>query len=66
VNGLKVPMGDAAAWAGAMSQLMHDPAACAVMARAGLERLKNNYNKQNWLQQITDIYRVAMERKRGV
>ncbi len=66
VNGLKVPMGDAGAWAGAMSRLMHEPATCVAMARAGLERLKNNYNKQNWLQQITSIYRVVMERKRGL
>lgn len=66
VSGLKVPMGDAGAWAVAMSRLLHDRAASAAMARAGLERLRDKYNAQNWLQQITEIYRVVMESKRGI
>jgi glycosyltransferase involved in cell wall biosynthesis len=63
VNGLKVPMGDAAAWAGAMSQLMHDPAACAVMARAGVAKLQRDFTKEKWLGRIEGIYEGALGKR---
>lgn len=61
VDGIKVPMGDAGAWAGAISGLLSEPARSGEMARAGLEKLNSKYNRKNWLQQISDVYRVARE-----
>jgi glycosyltransferase involved in cell wall biosynthesis len=61
VDGIKVPMGDAGAWAGAISRLLSEPARSGEMARAGLEKLNSKYNRKNWLQQISEVYRVARE-----
>ena len=56
VDGLKVPMRDAAAWAAAMGVLLREPARCTAMARAGVAKLARDFTKEKWLERIEAIY----------
>lgn len=61
VDGLKVPMRDAEAWAQAIGGLLRDPARCANMARAGALKLRSDYTQEKWLQGIGSIYEGVLE-----
>ena len=56
VNGLKVPMRDAEAWAQAIGGLLRDPPRCRAMAEAGLLKLRSDYTREKWLARIEAIY----------
>jgi glycosyltransferase involved in cell wall biosynthesis len=56
VDGLKVPMHDARAWASAMGKLLREPARSAEMARAGVAKLQRDFTKEKWLGRIEGIY----------
>jgi len=60
VDGLKVPMRDAQAWAAAMGRLLHEPARCAEMARAGVAKLQRDFTKEKWLERIEAIYNEVL------
>ncbi len=62
VDGLKVPMRDAAAWSAAISRLLGDPARCGEMAKAGAEKLKRDFTKERWLGRIGAIYDRVLSR----
>ena len=63
VNGFKVPMRDAAAWAAAMGQLLHEPARSVEMARAGVAKLERDFTKEKWLGRIEAIYDEVLMKK---
>jgi glycosyltransferase involved in cell wall biosynthesis len=65
VDGLKVPMRDAAPWAAAMGALLREPARCTAMARAGVAKLARDFTKKKWLGRIEGIYDGIL-RKRNV
>ena len=56
VNGSKVPMRDAGAWATAMGKLLRDLARSVEMARAGVAKLERDFTKEKWLERIREIY----------
>ena len=56
VDGLKVPMRDAEAWAAAMGKLLREPARSVQMARAGVAKLQRDFTKEQWLRRIEAIY----------
>jgi glycosyltransferase involved in cell wall biosynthesis len=56
VDGLKVPMHDARAWASAMTALLADPTRCGRMAEAGVAKLKRDFTQEGWLRRIVGIY----------
>jgi glycosyltransferase involved in cell wall biosynthesis len=56
VDGLKVPMRDAEAWAQAIGGLLREPARSAEMALAGLAKLERDFTKEKWLERIEGIY----------
>jgi glycosyltransferase involved in cell wall biosynthesis len=56
LDGLKVPMRDAEAWAAAMGKLLREPARAVEMARAGLVKLQRDFTKEKWLERIGAIY----------
>ena len=62
VDGLKVPMRDAEAWAQAIGGLLRDPARSAGMARAGLAKLERDFTKKKWLEGIEGIYDGVLEK----
>jgi len=66
VDGFKVPMRDAKAWAAAMGKLLRNPALRAAMARSGLAKLGKNYTKEQWLKRIESIYKVALGETKAV
>jgi glycosyltransferase involved in cell wall biosynthesis len=56
VDGFKVPMRDAEAWAAAMGKLLREPARSVEMARAGVAKLERDFTKEKWLGRIAAIY----------
>jgi glycosyltransferase involved in cell wall biosynthesis len=56
MDGLKVPMRDAGAWAEAMGKLLSEPARSAEMALAGVAKLQRDFTKEKWLGRIGAIY----------
>lgn len=56
VDGLKVPMRDAAAWAAALERMLRDPAQRTAMARAGVAKLEKDFTKEKWLEGIGALY----------
>jgi glycosyltransferase involved in cell wall biosynthesis len=56
VDGLKVPMRDAEAWAAAMGKLLREPGRSVDMARAGVAKLERDFTKEKWLERIGAIY----------
>jgi glycosyltransferase involved in cell wall biosynthesis len=56
VDGLKVPMRDADAWASAMGKLLREPGRSVEMARAGVAKLERDFTKEKWLGRIEGIY----------
>ena len=56
VDGLKVPMRDADAWAAAMGKMLREPAKSTDMARAGIMKLHSDYSQEKWLKRIRAIY----------
>ena len=56
VDGLKVSMRDAEAWATAMGKLLREPARSVEMARAGVAKLQRDFTKEKWLGRIEGIY----------
>jgi glycosyltransferase involved in cell wall biosynthesis len=56
VDGIKVPMRDAEAWAAAMGRLLREPARSVEMARAGMAKLRRDFTKEKWLGRIGAIY----------
>lgn len=63
VDGFKVPMRDAEAWAAAMSKLLHEPARSVEMARAGVAKLQREFAEEKWLKRIGVIYDGISQRK---
>ena len=63
VDGFKVPMRDAGAWAAAMGKLLREPARCSAMAQAGLAKLQGDFTKEKWLGRIEAIYDEVLGRK---
>jgi glycosyltransferase involved in cell wall biosynthesis len=63
VNGFKVPMRDAEAWAAAMGKLLREPARSVEMARAGVAKLERDFTKEKWLGRIGGIYDVVLEKR---
>jgi glycosyltransferase involved in cell wall biosynthesis len=62
VDGFKVSMRDAGAWAAAMTKLLYEPARSLKMARAGVAKLERDFTKEKWLEGIKQIYgRVLSE-----
>jgi glycosyltransferase involved in cell wall biosynthesis len=55
VDGFKVPMRDAEAWAAAMGKLLREPARSVQMARAGVGKLQRDFTKEKWLRRIEAI-----------
>ena len=56
VDGLKVPMRDADAWAVAMGKMLREPAKSTDMARAGIMKLHSDYSREKWLKRFRAIY----------
>jgi len=56
VDGLKVPMRDADAWAAAMGKMLREPAKSTDMARAGIMKLHSDYSREKWLKRFRAIY----------
>ena len=56
VDGFKVPMRDAEAWAAALGKLLREPARSVEMARAGVAKLQRDFTKEKWLGQMEGIY----------
>lgn len=61
VDGLKVPMHDADAWAVAMGKLLREPERCSAMARAGMAKLERDFTKEKWLAGIEAIYDSVLQ-----
>jgi glycosyltransferase involved in cell wall biosynthesis len=55
VDGFKVPMRDAEAWAAAMGKLLREPARSVQMARAGVAKLEQDFTKEKWLRRVEAI-----------
>jgi glycosyltransferase involved in cell wall biosynthesis len=62
VDGLKVPMRDAGAWAAAMGKLLREPARCATMAESGAAKLRRDFTEGKWLKRMESIYDRATGR----
>jgi len=60
IDGLKSPMRDAKAWAGAMDKLLADPSLCERMARAGAAKLTRKFTQKIWLKKMEEIYSSVM------
>jgi glycosyltransferase involved in cell wall biosynthesis len=56
VDGLKVPMRDAAAWARALSRMLSDVPGRATMAEMGHRKLRTRYAKDAWLDKMKVVY----------
>jgi 1,4-alpha-glucan branching enzyme len=56
VDGFKVPMRDAEAWAAAIGKLLREPAQSVEMARVGVAKLERDFTKEKWLERIRSIY----------
>jgi glycosyltransferase involved in cell wall biosynthesis len=56
VDGLKVQMRDAEAWARAIGGMLREPARCRAMAEAGLLKLRSDYTQEKWLKCIGNVY----------
>jgi len=63
VDGLKVPMRDADAWAAAMGKLLCEPEQCTAMARAGVAKLERDFTKEKWLERIEVIYDEVLKKR---
>ena len=63
VDGLKVPMRDADAWAAAMGKFLGEPERCTAMARAGVSKLERDFTKEKWLERIEAIYAEVLKRR---
>jgi glycosyltransferase involved in cell wall biosynthesis len=63
VDGLKVPMRDADAWASVMGKLLREPARSVEMARAGVTKLQRDFTKEKWLGRIEAIYEEVLKGK---
>jgi len=61
VDGLKVPMRDADAWAAAMGKLLREPARSVEMARAGVAKLERDFTKEKWLERIEVLYDSVLQ-----
>jgi len=55
VDGFKVPMGDSVKWSEAISCLLADRVRSAAMGKAGIEKLRNDYHPEAWLQQFSEV-----------
>jgi glycosyltransferase involved in cell wall biosynthesis len=64
VEGFKVPMRDAEAWAAAMGKLLREPARSVQMARVGVAKLERDFTKEKWLRRIEGIYDELLKRKK--
>ena len=62
VDGLKVPMRDADAWAAAMGKLLREPERRTAMARVGVAKLERDFTKERWLGRIGAIYDRVLSR----
>ena len=62
VDGLKVPMRDADAWAAAMGRMLREPAKSTDMARAGIVKLHSDYSQEKWLKRIFAIYDLVLRK----
>lgn len=56
VDGLKVPMRDAVAWARALSRMLSDAPGRASMVEMGRRKLLNSYAKAVWLDRVKAVY----------
>ena len=63
VDGFKVPMCDADAWAAAMGELLREPGRSVQMARAGVAKLERDFTKEKWLERIEGIYGEVLTTK---
>jgi glycosyltransferase involved in cell wall biosynthesis len=63
VDGFKVPMRDAEAWAEAMGKLLREPARTVEMGRAGVAKLQRDFTKKKWLGRIEGIYGEVLTTK---
>lgn len=61
VDGLKVQMRDADAWAAAMGKLLREQQRCTAMARAGVTKLERDFTKEKWLERIEAIYGSVLQ-----
>jgi glycosyltransferase involved in cell wall biosynthesis len=62
VDGLKVPMRNADAWAAAMGRMLREPAKSTDMARAGIMKLHSDYSQEKWLKRIWAIYDAVVRK----
>jgi glycosyltransferase involved in cell wall biosynthesis len=62
VDGLAVPMRDAAAWAGALSRMLSDTQGRVAMAERGRLKLRNTYAKDVWLDKIQAVHASCLTR----
>ena len=60
-NGLLVPFGDAPALAGALVQLLSDPAAAAEMGRRGRSRIESELTLEKMAEGHGALYRRALD-----
>ena len=61
VDGLKMPMRDAEAWAAAMGKLLREPERSVEMARAGVAKLERDFTKEKWLGRIEGIFDEVLQ-----
>jgi glycosyltransferase involved in cell wall biosynthesis len=62
VTGLLVPMGDAAALAAAIGDLLADPDRARAMGAAGLERVRQLFTIEQTVRTVEDVYETILER----
>jgi glycosyltransferase involved in cell wall biosynthesis len=63
VSGLLAPSGDAAALAGALAELLRDPARRAAMAAAGSADVRSRYGVERLVDDVDRLYRRLLERR---
>ena len=65
VDGFKVPMRDAEAWAVAMGKLLREPSRSVQMAQTGVAKLQRDFTKEKWLERIEGIYENVLKARIG-
>jgi len=63
LDGLKVPMRDAKAWAAAMGKFLREPNRSVEMARAGVGKLQRDFTKEKWLGRVEGIFNTVLREK---
>ena len=61
INGIKVPPGDEAAWAGAITDLLAHPAKAREMGVAGLRKLDEACTRERWLENVMRVFDQVLE-----